>query len=416
MASQPNSRAASGATSRPPRPLHDRDAVIVAAARTPCGKARKGSLRFMRSDSLAGLVIADLLRRAPGVPPEQIEDVVMGCAFPEASQGLNVARQCAILGGLPDSVPGVTVNRFCSSGLQTIAMAAERIMAGFADTVIAGGVESMSLVPMGGLSVQPNPQLVRDRPDVYISMGLTAENVASRYGVSRQDQDAFALESHRKASEALESGVFAEQTVPVQVERVGVTADGAVERERFTFSVDEGPRPDTSLDALASLKPVFKTGGTVTAGNSSQMNDAASAVLLMSAARARELGLEPMARFLGFETAGVAPDIMGIGPVEAVPKVLRRTGLGLDEIDLVELNEAFAAQALAVIRELGLDPGSVNINGGAIAMGHPLGCTGAKLTTQILHDLRRLGKRYGLVTMCVGGGMGAAGVFENLQL
>lgn len=396
--------------------LPDHDAVIVAASRTACGKATKGSLRFTRPDTLAGLVIRDLLRKAPSVAPEMVEDVMIGCAFPEASQGLNVARQCAILGGLPDSVPGVTINRFCSSGLQTIAMAADRIRSGGADIIIAGGTESMSLVPMGGLSVQPNPDLVDQRPEIYISMGLTAENVAERYGISREDQDAFALASHQKAINAQQSGVFDSQITPVAVEHVYVTPDGRVERSTTTFQVDEGPRLDSTLASLAGLRPVFKTRGTVTAGNSSQMNDAAAAVLVMSAGKARELGLEPMARFVGFDVAGVAPEIMGIGPVEAVPKVLARTGLKTSDIDLVELNEAFAAQALAVIRQLELDPQTVNLNGGAIAMGHPLGCTGAKLSTQLLHDLIRLKKRYGMVTMCVGGGMGAAGVFENLRL
>ena len=343
-----------------------------------------------------------------------IDDVIVGCAFPEGSQGMNVARQAVFLGGLPDSVPGMTVNRFCSSGLQTIAMAAERIMAGGAEIVIAGGVESMSQVPMGGISFQPNPQLTRERPEVYINMGLTAENVADKYDVSRKDQDEFALQSHQKCIKAWEEGYFDKQITPVDVVHKYVTSNGEVEQESFTFKQDEGPRKDTSLEALGGLRAAFKTGGSVTAGNSSQMNDAAAGVLVMSREKADELGLKPIARYLGFAVAGVAPEIMGIGPVEAIPKVLKQTGLELDDIDLIELNEAFAAQSLAVIRKVGLDPDKVNINGGAIAMGHPLGCTGAKLTTQILHDLQRLDKQYGMVTMCIGGGMGAAGVFERL--
>jgi len=389
--------------------------VIVSAKRTACGKANKGSLRFTRPDSLMGEVIKDLLKSAPAVKPAMVDDVIVGCAFPEGAQGMNMARQSALLGGLPDSVPGMTINRFCSSGLQTIAMAAERIMAGGADIIIAGGAESMSMVPMGGLSFQPNPGLADERPEVFINMGLTAENVASKYGVNREDQDQFAYESHQKAVKAWENGWFDEQITPVKVVHKYVTADGELEKEEFIFKKDEGPRKDTSTEALAGLRAVFKQGGSVTAGNSSQMNDAAAGVLVMSRAKADELGLKPIARYLGFAVAGVAPEIMGIGPVEAIPKVLKQTGLTLKDIDLIELNEAFAAQALAVIRETGLDKSKVNINGGAIAMGHPLGCTGAKLTTQIIHDLHRLNKRYGMVTMCIGGGMGAAGVFEVIN-
>ncbi len=389
--------------------------VIVAAKRTACGKANKGSLRFTRPDSLMGGIIKDLLKHSPGVKPEMIDDVIVGCAFPEGSQGMNMARQSALLGGLPDSVPGMTVNRFCSSGLQTIAMAAERIRCGGAEMIIAGGSESMSQVPMGGISFQPNPELAEERPEVFITMGLTAENVASKYKVSREDQDQFALKSHEKAIHAWENGYFDEQITPITVEHKFVTADGEVEKETFAFQKDEGPRKDSSFEALSGLRAVFKQGGTVTAGNSSQMNDAAAGVLVMTRSRANDLGLKPIAKYHGFAVAGVAPEIMGIGPVEAIPKVLKQTGLNLDDIDLIELNEAFAAQALAVIRETGLDPEKVNINGGAIAMGHPLGCTGAKLTTQILHDLGRLNKRFGMVTMCVGGGMGAAGIFENLR-
>jgi len=393
---------------------NNKEVVIVAAKRTPCGKANKGSLRFTRPDTMMGEIIKDLLKHSPGVETEMIEDVIVGCAFPEGSQGMNVARQSVFLGGLPDSVPGVTVNRFCSSGLQTIAMAAERIMAGGAEIIIAGGVESMSQVPMGGVSFQPNPTLADDRPEVYISMGLTAENVADKYDVSREDQDKFALKSHQKAVNAWVEGYFDEQITPIDVIHKYVTSNGEMAEEQFTFSKDEGPRKDTSMDALSGLNAAFKQGGSVTAGNSSQMNDAASGVLVMSREKADELGLKPLARYHGFSVAGVAPEIMGIGPVEAIPKVLKQTGLSLDDIDLIELNEAFAAQSLAVIREAGLDEEKVNINGGAIAMGHPLGCTGAKLTTQIIHDLHRLDKQFGLVTMCIGGGMGAAGIFERL--
>jgi len=393
---------------------HQKEVVIVAAKRTPCGKANKGSLRFTRPDTLMGEIIKDLLKHSPEVSSDMIEDVIVGCAFPEGSQGMNVARQSAFLGGLPDSVPGMTINRFCSSGLQTIAMAAERIMAGGAEILIAGGVESMSQVPMGGVSFQPNPTLADERPEVYISMGLTAENVADKYGVSREDQDEFALKSHQKAVKAWEEGYFDKQITPVEVVHKYVTSGGEMTEESFTFNQDEGPRKDTSIDALAGLNAAFKQGGSVTAGNSSQMNDAASGVMIMSRQKADELGLTPIARYLGFAVAGVAPEIMGIGPIKAIPKVLEQTGLTLDDIDLIELNEAFAAQSLAVIREVGLDPEKVNINGGAIAMGHPLGCTGAKLTTQILHDLQRLDKQYGMVTMCIGGGMGAAGIFEKI--
>jgi len=391
-----------------------KEVVIVAAKRTPCGKANKGSLRFTRPDTMMGEIIKDLLKHSPGVESEMIEDVIVGCAFPEGSQGMNVARQSVFLGGLPDSVPGVTVNRFCSSGLQTIAMAAERIMAGGAEIIIAGGVESMSQVPMGGVSFQPNPTLADERPEVYISMGLTAENVADKYDVSREDQDKFALKSHQKAVKAWEEGYFDEQITPIDVIHKYVTSNGEMAEEQFTFSKDEGPRKDTTIDALSGLNAAFKQGGSVTAGNSSQMNDAASGVLVMSREKADELGLKPLARYHGFSVAGVAPEIMGIGPVEAIPKVLKQTGLSLDDIDLIELNEAFAAQSLAVIREACLDEEKVNINGGAIAMGHPLGCTGAKLTTQIIHDLHRLDKQFGLVTMCIGGGMGAAGIFERI--
>jgi len=391
------------------------EAVIVAAARTPTGKANKGSLRFTHPDTLGGEVIKNLLQRAPSLQPEMVDDVIMGCAFPEASQGLNIARQCALLGGLPPSVPAATVNRFCSSGLQTIAQASERILSGSADVIIAGGVESMSQVPMGGYVVHPNPKLVDNYPEIYINMGLTAENVADKYGVSREDQYAFAYRSHMRAIDAWDNDRFAEQITSIEVHEKTVTANGEMEEESFNFEVDEGPRRDTSEEVLAKLNPVFKQGGSVTAGNSSQMNDAAAAVIVMSKEKADELGLEPMARYVGFSVAGVPPEIMGIGPVEAIPKVLKQTGISQSDIDLIELNEAFAAQSLAVIRELDLDEDIVNVNGGAIAMGHPLGCTGAKLTTQILYEMKRRGSTYGMVTMCVGGGMGAAGIFENLS-
>jgi len=391
-----------------------KEAVIVAAVRTPTGKANKGSLRFTRPDTLGGEVIRELLDRVPALKPEEVDDVIMGCAFPEAAQGMNIARQCAAMGGLPPSVPAATMNRFCSSGLQTIAQASERVMVGNADVIIAGGVESMSLVPMGGYTVHPNPELVDQYPEMYISMGLTAENVAEKYKISREDQDAFAYRSHQRAIDAWDNDRFEGQIVPVEVKEKRVTAGGEVEEQAFTFEVDEGPRRDTSPEILAKLSPVFKKGGTVTAGNSSQMNDAAAAVVVMSRERAKELEVEPIARYVGFDVAGVPPEIMGIGPVEAVPKVLSQTGISKNDIDLIELNEAFASQSLAVIRELDLDEEIVNVNGGAIAMGHPLGCTGAKLTTQILYEMKRRGSTYGLVTMCVGGGMGAAGIFENL--
>lgn len=391
-----------------------KEAYIVAAKRTACGKANKGSLRFTYPDTLGGEVIKDLLRETSELNPSEVDDVIMGCAFPEASQGLNIARQIGILGGLPDSVPGMTINRFCSSGLQSIAMAADRIIAGGADTIVAGGVESMSMVPMGGLSFQPNPELVDHRPEVYISMGITAENVAKKYSVSREDQDAFALQSHQRAINAWKDGKFDTQITPIEVVEKKITVGGEMVEESYTFSKDEGPREDTSLEVLAKLRAAFQAGGSVTAGNSSQMNDAAAAVIIMSGEKVKELGLTPIARFVSFDVAGVAPELMGIGPVEAVPKALKKAGLSLNDIDLVELNEAFASQSLAVIRELSLDKEITNVNGGAIAMGHPLGCTGAKLTTQILHEMIARKSKYGLVTMCIGGGMGAAGIFENL--
>lgn len=392
-----------------------KEAYIVAATRTPCGKAHRGSLRFIYPDTLGGLVVKELLKRTPGLEPEMVEDVIIGCAFPEASQGLNIARQIAHLGGLPVSVPGVTVNRFCSSGLQTIAFAAERIMTGFADVIIAGGVESMSMVPMGGMSVQPNPELMREYPEMYINMGNTAENVAEKYNISREDQDAFSYRSHQRAIKAWEEGRFDSQITPVEILEKKVTAEGELAEEKFVFKQDEGPRKDTSLEILAKLRPVFRTNGSVTAGNSSQMNDAAAGVIVMSGEMVKKLNLKPLARYVGFDAAGVAPELMGIGPAEAVPKVLKKTGLKLQDMDVIELNEAFASQSLAVIRTLGMNEEITNVNGGAIAMGHPLGATGSKLTTQVIYEMKERNAKYGLVTMCVGGGMGAAGIFENIE-
>ncbi len=392
-----------------------KEAYIVAAKRTATGKANKGSLRFTRPETLGGEVIKDILNEVSVLDSAEVEDVIIGCAFPEASQGLNMARQIAHLGGLPDSVSGMVINRFCSSGLQSIALAAERIMIGAADVIIAGGVEHMSMVPMGGMSVQPHHRLVNEYPEIYINMGLTAENVAAKYKVNREDQDQFAYESHQKAIKAWENGIFEEQITPIEVLEKKIASNGDLIEEKFTFQKDEGPRADTSVEVLSKLRPVFKMGGSVTAGNSSQINDAASAVLVMSGEKVKELGLQPLARYVGFATAGVAPEIMGIGPVEAIPKVLNLTGLKQNDVDLIELNEAFAAQSLAVMRELDLDREIVNVNGGAIAMGHPLGCTGSKLTTQILHEMKSRKSKYGMVTMCIGGGMGAAGIFENMM-
>ena len=391
-----------------------REAVIVAAVRTAVGRAKRGALATVRPDDLAAAVIRELVARAAPLPPQEIDDVILGCAMPEGEQGLNVARVAALKAGLPVSVPAQTVNRFCSSGLQTIADAAMAIRAGMADVVIAGGTESMSMVPMIGNKFAPNPALALAQPEVYMSMGLTAERVAVEYAVSREDQDRFALESHRRAVAALDSRAFEDEVLPVDVELVAPAEDGP--RTRIVrFAEDEGPRRDTNLEALGRLEPVFQRGGTVTAGNSSQMSDGAAAVLVMEAGKARQLGLKPRARFVSFGVGGVRPEVMGIGPVEAVPKALRRAGLTLQDIELIELNEAFASQVLAVIRLLEMDPELVNVNGGAIALGHPLGCTGAKLTTQLIHEMARRKSRYGMVTMCVGGGMGAAGIFENLN-
>jgi acetyl-CoA acyltransferase len=373
------------------------EAVIVDCVRTPVGKAPRGALRLTRPDDLAAIAIEGLLGRCPAVAAAEIEDVILGCATPEGESGMNVARVAALRAGLPETVCGVTINRFCSSGLQAIAMAAERIRAGMAETLVAGGTESMSMLPLALMRIAPNPWMVEHRPEIYINMGLTAENLQRRYGISREEQDAFALASHQKAIAAQESGKFDEELIPVG-----------------SFRKDEGPRADTSMEALAKLKPAFHMKGTVTAGNSSQTSDGAAAALVMSASRAAALGLKPRARFVSFAVGGVAPEIMGIGPVAAIPKALKLAGLKLDDIGVIELNEAFAVQALAVIREAGLPPERVNGNGGALALGHPLGCTGAKLTATILREMERGGHRYGMVTMCIGGGQGAAGIFERI--
>ncbi len=390
------------------------DAVIVAAARTPVGKAPGGALRTVRPDELAATAIAEVLRRAPAVQPGEIEDVILGCAMPEAEQGLNVARIASLRAGVPVGAAAVTVNRFCASGLQAIAYAAERIQLGGAEAIVAGGTESMSLVPMGGNKVSPNPALVETYPDVYLTTGLVAENHVREYGIPREEQDRFALRSHERALAAIDAGRFVDEIVPVTFAVAGPDGAGGVATRQARLAQDEGPRRDTSLAALAKLRAAFHAQGSVTAGNSSQTSDGAAAVLVTSARLARERGLEPLARFVAFATAGVAPERFGIGPVPAVRKVLAMTGLTLDRIDLVELNEAFAAQALACLREMPIADDRLNVNGGAIALGHPLGCTGARLTTTLLYEMRRRQARYGLVTMCVGGGMGAAGIFERL--
>ena len=389
------------------------DAVVVAATRTAVGKAPNGSLKTVRPDDMAAAVIEAALRCAPAVKPAEIDDVIVGCAMPEAEQGLNVARIASLRAGVPVDASAVTMNRFCASGLQAIASAAEHIMCGFAKIVVAGGTESMSLVPMGGNKVCPNPTLVDEYPDVYLSTGLVAENHARDYGITREEQDAFALRSHQRALAAIEAGRFTDEITPLTFSEA-VPQNGGHQIRQVTFDRDEGPRRDTSTEALAKLRPAFHANGTVTAGNSSQTSDGAAALILTSDAFAREHGLEPLARFVAFATAGVAPERFGIGPVPAIKKVLARAGLTLDQIDLIELNEAFAAQVLACLRELPIDPERLNVNGGAIALGHPLGCTGAKLSTTLLHEMRRRKARYGLVTMCVGGGMGAAGIFERL--
>ncbi len=389
------------------------DAVIVSAVRTAVGKAPKGTLSVMRPDELAATAIKGALDRVPQLETAAIDDVILGCAMPEGEQGLNVARIASLRAGIPVEASAVTVNRFCSSGLQAIAYGAERIMLGQGRAAVAGGTESMSMVPMGGNKVSPNPQLVSSYPDVYLSTGLVAENHARESQVSRAEQDAFALRSHQRAVAAIEQGQFKNEIVPLTV-RVVQSNSTTPSVKEFTFDTDEGPRRDTSLEALAKLKPAFHVSGSVTAGNSSQTSDGAAAVIVTSADLAKERGLTPLARFVGYATAGVAPELFGIGPVPAIRKVLKQTGLTLDQIDLIELNEAFAAQALACMKELDLDPEKVNVNGGAIALGHPLGCTGAKLTATLINEMHRRKARYGMVTMCVGGGMGAAGIFERL--
>ena len=393
------------------------DAVIVSAVRTAVGKAPKGTLSVMRPDELAAIAIMGALARVPGLEASSIEDVILGCAMPEGEQGLNVARIASLRAGIPVEASAVTVNRFCSSGLQAIAYGAERIMLGHGQAAVAGGTESMSMVPMGGNKVSPNPALVASYPDVYLSTGLVAENHARESSVSREAQDQFALRSHQRAIAAIDAGRFTEEIVPVTVRIVDAGRSGhssGLRVKEITFATDEGPRRDTSIEALAKLRPAFHVSGTVTAGNSSQMSDGASAVIVTSAALAKERGLTPLARFVGYATAGVKPELFGIGPVPAIRRVLKQTGLTLNQIDLIELNEAFASQALACMNELGLDPEKVNVNGGAIALGHPLGCTGSKLTATLIHELHRRKARYGLVSMCVGGGMGAAGIFERM--
>ena len=391
------------------------DAVIVSAVRTAVGKAPKGALRTVRPDEMAATVITEALRRAPGLDASDIDDVILGCAMPEGEQGLNVARIASLRAGVPVSASAVTVNRFCSSGLQSIAYAAERIMCGFTEAVVAGGTESMSMVPMGGNKLSPNPALVDSYPDVYLSTGLVAENHVRDNDLSREAQDAFALRSHQRAIAAIDAGRFADEITPMTF-RVSPPTNGAGSRDarEVTFAEDEGPRRDSSPEALAKLRPAFHVAGSVTAGNSSQMSDGAAAVVVTSAEFAKARGLTPLARFVAFATAGVEPERFGIGPVPAIRKVLKLAGMSLDDIGLVELNEAFAAQVLACLREIPIDPDRLNVNGGAIALGHPLGCTGAKLTTTLLAEMRRRKVRYGMVTMCVGGGMGAAGIFEQI--
>src|SRR5712692_5908934 len=390
------------------------DAVIIDCLRTAVGKASRGTLKNTRPDDMAAAVFDALLKKYPQIPKAEIDDVILGCAMPEAESGMNMARIAALRAGLPDSVPGVTINRFCSSGLQAIAMAADRIRAGGAQIILAGGSESMSLIPRGGNKLAPNPWFVDHRPEIYMNMGLTAEQLQRRYNISREDQDAFSLRSHQNAARAQAECRFKDEIVPFEVETV--TLNGAKPKvSTAIFDRDEGPRADSSLEALGKLKPVFHAKGTVTAGNSSQTSDGAAAALVMSSDKAKELGLKPMARFVSFAAAGVPPEIMGIGPVVAIPKALALAGLNKDEIGVVELNEAFATQALAVIRKTGIDPERVNPNGGAIALGHPLGCTGAKLTASILREMQRRDLHYGMVTMCVGGGQGAAGIFERLN-
>ncbi|AJD91960.1 acetyl-CoA acetyltransferase [Jeotgalibacillus malaysiensis] len=391
-----------------------REAVIVAGARTPVGKAKKGSLAHVRPDDLGALAVRETLKRAGNYDGE-IDDLIFGCAMPEAEQGMNMARNIGALAGLNYTVPAITINRYCSSGLQSIAYGAERIMIGQADTIIAGGAESMSLVPMMGHTVRPNSKIAEEMPEYYMSMGHTAEEVAKKFGISREDQDAFAVRSHQKAAKAVHGGVFDEEIVPVEVTRRTVGKDHKLKEETFTFSRDEGVRPDSSVESLGKLRPAFSMTGSVTAGNASQTSDGAAAVMVMEREKAESLGLKPIAKFRSFAVGGVPPEIMGVGPVEAIPKALKLAGLSLSDIDLFELNEAFASQSIQVIRQLGLNEEIVNVNGGAIALGHPLGCTGTKLTLSLLHELKRRQQQFGVVTMCIGGGMGAAGVFEMIN-
>jgi acetyl-CoA acyltransferase len=388
-------------------------AYIVSAVRTAVGRAYRGSLKDTRPDDLGTIAVRGAIERVRNLEPGRVDDVILGCAMPEGEQGMNVARICALKAGLPDSVPAMTINRFCSSGLQAIAMAAERIMAGFADIIVAGGTESMTMVPMGGNKPSFNPEIVEERPEVFMPMGLTAEQVVRKFQVTRDDQDVFAFHSHRKALDAIREGKFRDEIVPVATTVYDAKDGGRPVPREIVFEVDEGPRADTTIEALAKLKPAFDPKGTVTAGNASQMSDGAAAAVVVSEKALKALGAEPLARFLGFAVAGVAPEIMGIGPVEAVPKLLKKLRIKLTRVDLVELNEAFAAQSLPVIRKLGMDADRVNVNGGAIALGHPLGCTGAKLTATLLHEMKRREAKLGLVTMCIGGGMGAAGLFER---
>ncbi len=400
------------------------EALIVSALRTPVGKAFKGSLRATRPDDLAAVVIKEAMARVPGLDPKEIDDLILGCAMPEGEQGMNVARIASLRAGLPVETSAMTINRFCSSGLQAIALAAERIRSGAAEVIVAGGTESMSMVPMGGNKISPNPWLVDHYPDAYISMGLGTEHLARKFGITREAADQFSVESHRKALAAIASGHFRDEIVPVEVKitsvpngnGTGAKPKGTVKpaTQTFTFATDEGPRSDTSVEALAKLKPAFHIKGTVTAGNSSQMSDGAAAAVVMSETRAKSLGVKPLARFVAYATAGCPPEEFGIGPVFAIPKALKLAGLSLNDISVIELNEAFAAQSLAVIQQAGLDHAKVNPNGGAVALGHPLGCTGAKLAATIIRDLQRRNGRYGMVTMCIGGGMGAAGILERV--
>jgi len=390
-----------------------KEAVIVSTVRTAIGRAPRGKLRYTRPEYMGSVAVKEAISRAKGLEPADIDDVILGCSFPEGEQGMNLGRIVALEAGLPDSVPGMVVNRFCSSGLQSIAMAAEKIMCGFADVVIGGGVESMSMVPMGGNKLAPSPVLAEKHIETYTPMGITAENVAQRYKISREDQDQFGLASQQKAAAATKEGRFKDEIVPLKIVNRSVGPDNKIVEEEFTFDVDEGIRP-TTIEALAKLRPAFNVKGSVTAGNSSQTSDGAAATVVMSAEKANALGLKPIAVFRGFAVAGCPPEIMGVGPAFAIPKLLKLTGLKISDIDLFELNEAFASQALYCVRELGINPDIVNVNGGAIALGHPLGCTGAKLTATLLHEMGRRGSRYGIVSMCIGGGMGAAGLFERV--